>query len=446
MFVLGNSYQLRDTKADIFDVHFDANMPVSHFVSVGGYHVFSSKNELFSLKDRRQKKIAGFKAEVTALSMHQQLICVGTMNGEVHIFSEHRAAVRQFQDHSAEITDIAITSSKTVISAARDGFVNFYDLLEGKHIHRVDLNNELPRKLLEAGSTLFVFSKHILMYSLEDHKVVKRIDFGMPIDNAISISPENVLFVSRNRAYVLNAENSAIESSAVLHTREVTSIGIYKDRIYSCSADGHFKSFSRQLRAISDFSFRSRLVSFSIVNDLPFIVSEAGKVHSMEPKMIAEEQRRSVGRGKAYEDEIGYEVIQSSKRVAVEVERLLGNFMYKEALRKCFKDNSLEQSFAVLKFISDKRSLMRLMKDADADFLKSTLRLCLETIKIDEFTPLVTEILIIATSIYSDELSDDQELNELVYCLSAELNEIVAFEEVFLKAMSFAESFSSPSE
>ncbi|ELA42876.1 uncharacterized protein VICG_00191 [Vittaforma corneae ATCC 50505] len=446
MFILSNSYQLRDTKTDIFDLHFDAHMPISHFISVEGHHVFSSKNELFSLKEKKQKKIAGFKAEITALSTHHQLICAGALSGEVRIFSGHRAAIRQFQGHDAGITDIIITSSKTVVSAAKDHFVNFYDLTGDKSICKLDLGDELPRKLLEVGNKLVVFSKNILLYSLCDYKLLTKVDFGLSIDDAINLSPENILFVSKNKAYIFNTNNFAIESGAILHTREITGLGLYKDRVYSCSLDGRFKSFNQQLKNISNFNFNSRLISFSIVNDVPFVVLEAGKIYSLEAKKTVEEQRKSMGKCRPYEDEINYEVIQSNKRVAIEVERLLGNFMYKEALKKCFKDNSLEQSFAVLKFISDKRSFMRLMKDADTDFLKCTLRLCLETIKIDEFTPLITEILMIVTSIYSDELSEDKELSELVRGLSIELNEIVAFEEIFLKAVSFAESFSSPYE
>ena len=82
-----------------------------------------------------------------------------------------------------------------------------------------------------------------------------------------------------------------------------------------------------------------------------------------------------------------------------------------------------------------------MVTDIDLIFLKDLLQLSLETIKIQEFTPIIIEILIIITSRFYDEITYNDDIKELIQNIGNELNEIVAFEEVYNKAISFLESF-----
>jgi hypothetical protein len=443
MFFLSNTYQLKDTKTDIFDTHFDTETSISHFTSIDGYHVFSTRNELYSLKNKKQKKIAGFKADITSLSVHQRLICAGTLNGEVGIFSEHRTAIRQFKAHNAEITDIIIAENEKVISSAKDHMISIHSLTDDKLIKKIHLEKDIPIKILTSADKLYVFSKRILIYSLNDFELIKVIEFGALIENAIIVSEDKILFTSKNSAYFIDLNELLVSSGYLLHTRDITSIQTHGANIYSCSIDGHFKSFNEQLKNINDFNLGCKLISFSIIDSVPFIVSADGKIYSLEIEKSIKEQRKNMRKPKEYEDDIDYEVIQSSKKMLTETDKLLSNYMYKEAIRRCFGNNNLAQYYNVLKYISDKRGFMKLVRDADVDFIKNILQMCLEVIKIDEFTPMVVEILMIITSHYINELTEEQELRNLVEHISLELDEVVAFEEAYLKTISFTESFSS---
>lgn len=441
MFILSNSYQLRNTKKDIFDLHFTADVTISHFISLDGYHVLASKADLYSLKKGKIKKIAGFREDITALSKQQGLICAGTLHGEVRVFSEHRSAIRQFKLHEAEITDIIITADRTVISASKDCTVSFYDLVGDKLLGKISLGGR-PRKLLESSKGVVVFTKDIEIYSPVDFKLVKRIEFGSPVDCAAVLSDRQIVLTSKNSAFIFDLEDGCVKLNMPIHVREVVSVQVYANKIYTCSVDGHFKSHTDRLKTVNDFTFGCRLASFSIVNGVPFVATEGGKIYTIETTATVQEQRRKLTRIQPYEDEIDYKVIQKRKQLLSEVNKLLGNFFYKEAVKKCLRDNELEQTYAVLRHIYDERMLARLMKDLDVDFLKSIVLLCLETVKIPEFTPIITEILLIMTSTYTDELVGHEELEGMLELLSAELNEVVAFEEIYLKAVSFVESFS----
>jgi hypothetical protein len=78
---------------------------------------------------------------------------------------------------------------------------------------------------------------------------------------------------------------------------------------------------------------------------------------------------------------------------------------------------------------------------SDIDFLIDLLQLCFETIKINEFTPIVIEILTIITARYYDEIIHNEDAKELIQNIGDALTEILAFEEICLKAISFIESF-----
>lgn len=442
MFVLSNSYELKDIKKDIFSLFFDMKTPVSFFISMGDYHAFSSKSELFSLKDGKVKKIAGFKAEITCLTAHEGLLCAGTLNGEIQIFTEHRTAIRQFKNKDgAEITDIVITPEKTVITTSKDASINLYDLKEDKLLHDIKLQDDFAKKLLITDDKILAFTRSIEIYSLKDYTLLNTIKTEKRTDLAISIPESTVLFTSNNKAYLLNLKDLSIAPGRFLHTKMITSLMLYDGKIYSSSLDGHMKSFSTSLKLINDFNLNEKLVSFSIENGIPTVATENGKVYSIRKEKTVAEQRRFVSRENKYDERISYDIIQSNKRTRTKIDNHLINYEYKDALRACFINNKLDETYSVLKHISDKRSLMKLIKDSDLEFLKNILQLCVEVIKIREFTPLVSEMLVIITSLYSDDIIENESLKELICCLSNEINEMVAFEEMFLRTLSFAESF-----
>lgn len=443
MLVLGNSYQLRDLKNEIFDEYFNTENVISHFTSLDDYHVYSSKNELYSLKDGKQKKIAVFKADVTCLTVQKGLVCAGTLSGEIHIFSEHRASIRRFHKHTADVTDIIITQNDIVISCGKDSKINLYSLLEDKIMESIDLDGQIPKKVLVHNDELFVAGNDILIYSMSDYTLKKKIPVEVSIDNALILSNENLLIICKNKGCIVDIVTGQIQKSLLMHTRQIKSVEIYGNRIYTSSLDGHFKSFNMNLVPISDFNVHKRLVSFTIRNDTPFIACELGKIFTVKKEKTVEEQRKCLKKTPAYEDEIEYVNVGADRRKLTEIEILLKNYEYKAAFSRCFGSNNLKRTFAVLKHISDKRAFMRVIKDADGEFIKNTLELCLETIKIDEFTPIIMEILIIVTSVCFDDFSEKDEYSELINQISDEIDKIAAFEEVFLKAVSFTESFST---
>lgn len=441
MFILSNSYQIKDLKNDIFTTVFETNTPISFFTSIGEIQTYSSGTDLFSLSKNKSKKIADLRSVITCLKANNMLICAGTLNGEIHIFSEHRSAVRQFKNHTADITDIIITPSNLVISTGKDGKINFIDLQEGNLKHSIQMKSGYARRVIATNTYIFIFSKNLSIYSIEDYSLVKEISIGSVVEHAIQISDQNIFFTSWNKGYILNIDTFEISHPSVLHSREITMAQVYENKIYTCSHDGHFKSFNFKLKCISDILFQNKLVSFVLQNNIPFVVTNDGKILSIEQKKDFVEQRKMRRSKLAYDEEIEYSIAQDNRKKLSEIDMMLKNYEYKGAVKFCIAKNDLSQTFAVLKYIHEKRQLLKVVTDADIDFLRNLLLLCLETIKITEFTSIIVELVTILTSRFQDEIIYNEDIKSLISEIGNELNEIVAFEEINLKAISFIESF-----
>lgn len=447
MFIQSNSYCLRETDDNVFSTVFRGDAPISHFASTEDGHVFSSRNELFALKGKNRKKVTNFHTDVTTLSRHGPLVCAGTSDGEVQVFSEHRTSIRKFKDHHAEITGVVIASNM-LISSSRDSAINFYDLISGELVHTLKFSKDYVRCMLVCNDALYVFSRDITVISLNDFGRTQLYSHDLIIDAACLIEDGIVAFSCKNRVFIFDVLSKKVVKSKVLHIKEITTIQTHRGKLYTCSLDGHFKTFNGDLRTINDFNLGARLVSFSLVSDMPestvpYVASEDGRIFSVEREKASTKKSFVDRRRPAYEDEIDFEVVQISKKRLSEIDGMLRRYEYKGALIRCMRGGDNAQKYAVLKHIFEKRVMMRALRDGDTDFVKSVLGLCIETLRIEEFTPIIVEVLFILTSMYDDVLVEDSDAREQLEILSDVINEQVAFEEAYLKTISFVESFPS---
>jgi len=445
MHIQSNAYYFKDTTENVFSKIYQQEQPFSHATFNENSHIFSSKNEIFIIKNEKPKKIANLAADATTLSSHESLLCVGTADGEVQVFSEHRTAIRRFKDHNAEITDILITPKRILISASRDCTIKFYDLVEGSLIRSIEIDGDYASKLLFKEETLYLFTKNIIALSLEDFTQNILYSYSLPIDNACFLDSTILAFTSKNKIYIFDLKMKKILRHQIIHTKDITHIEAFEERLYTCSLDKHFKSFTFELKLINDFYLSSKLISFVISGQQgsPLLIGEDGVIFGIEHEKVNAAQKSYVDRHPAYEDNVDFEVVQQPKKRLTEVDSMLRRFEYKGALLLCIKDGDIKQKFAVLHHISEKRAMMRALKDGDINFLKEVLNLAIETLKITEFTPIITELLLILTTICSDMLVEDAEARDLLEIISNSINEQVAFEETYLKICSFIESFSA---
>lgn len=442
MFILSNSYSFKDDLSSVFKPIFKENINISYSAAIGNQLFFASKNELYLLKNGKGKKIAGFTSEITCLTSHQDLLCVGTMEGEVQIFSGHRTSIRRFKNHSAEISDIVITDNQVLISSGRDLKINFQNIQQDKLIKTIELDKNYANAICYKDDHIYLFLTEIYKLNISDYRMETLYKHSNQIDRAIVLNNNRIIFTCGNVAYIFCLIESIILKSEAIHSRKIEKIAEFDGRIYSCSADRHFKTFNLMLKRINFFVFDSSLIGFTIVteNNRPVICATNGKIYTIVEEKSGVTAKKYIERRKAYEDEIQYNTIQPAKKRLTEIDSMLQRFEYKNALKTAFYSD-MKIKYAILNHIYQKRVLMRALKDGDVDFVKNVMNLCIETINIDGFLHIVVEIMLIISSLYSNQLVDDPELKYLLNILSGSLNEQVEFKEMYLRMSSFLESF-----
>lgn len=445
MYIQSNAYYFKDSTDNIFSIKMEQEHPIEHFVLYEDNYIFSSKNELYSSKDKKIKKILSFKAEITTLTVQESLLCVGTSDGEVQIFAGIKTSIRKFKDHSGELTDILATPKNRLITASRDNKINIYDLTEGTLLKSLEVHGNYINRLLIKNNECFGFSNGVFKINLTDFLLSMVFEHSNMIEYVCSGEDYCIYFTSGNKIFEYNTQTNEIVKFKIIHIRGITKLQLYQGKLYTCSLDKHFKTLNIDFQTINDFNIGCKLVSFAFsdVSGMPLIATADGKILGVEEEVIKVKQVKFVDRRPKYEDNIDFEVVQVTKKRLSEVESMLRRFEYKGALIYCMQKGSINEKYAVLKYISDKRCIKRALQDGDVNFLIEVLCLCLELIKISEFTSIIVEMLYIITTCYSEYLIEDKKAHELLEMISEAVNEQALFEEILLKACSFIESFNN---
>lgn len=440
MFVLSNSYLFKTDLTDIFSILHNLKTSINCLASLDNMYFYSVKNDLYVLKNNSIKKISSLKAAITCITAHQSLICVGTMDGEVQVFSEHKTAIRRFKNHNASVNDIFIDDKNILVSSSKDYRINFYDIAQDKLLKFVTLKSE-GTTIISDTEFYYVLSRDISRISKSDFELSTIYSHKSLISKGC-ITSGNILFASQGSVFVYNIETETIMKSQLIHSREITSLASKDDRLYSSSLDGHFKAYDINLRVINDLNLKKPLIGFifSDTSDYPFLFTETGQILGLKkeeaPKIKSYRDRHT-----KFEEEMKVNHISRLNRDTNAIERMLSNFEYKKALITCFTSTNLEYKYTILNYLSQKRVFMRALQDGDTGFVNSVLELSIELLSIDEFISIIVEILTILVSVYSNLLVDNEDLRNKLLSLSDNLNSQVAFEEMYLRVFSFLESF-----
>lgn len=445
MFIQSNSYQLKDLEDEVFVKIYKNEFPISFVRVLGPKIIYASRNELFSKSNRGTKKISSFDSDVSALSIQDEFICVGTCSGSIKIFTEYRKAIRRYHEHEAMVNDIVIyknpdTGAKTVISCSDDGTIRFYDLLSGNSLKSINLGLNYVKALSVYENMLFAGSNSLFGYSLSSFENIFTYEHNSMITNISIINDLQVAFSSTNKLFIINIIDQSLISN-VVHTRDVQRMINYHGMLYTIAADRHLKTFTYQLKHISNFNFKEKPTDFDIVDDRPYISFESGNILGLEEVKEVKQKKSIPYKTLAYEKDIEYVVVDSNKKRLTNIEKLLSGYQYKTCLKLIMEKNDPSTSFTVLKYIHEHRSLKKALADENEKFVQDFLDFCIDNFCIKEFNESLIECLIILTALYSDLIIQNEHIREQLLLLSDVIDEEVAFQETNLQAISFLSSF-----
>lgn len=446
MFIQSNNYQIKDEESTFTELHKN-EFPISFVKALDSKIIYSSRNELFTKTTGGNKKLATLDSDISCITTHQDLLCVGSRSGAVQIFSDYRKCIRSYNDHDAPINDILIyqcdkSNAKIVMSCSDDGLVKCYMLTEEKSFNTMNINDGYVKSVAYSEGKIYIGTKNFAIYSAENGERIFFYENNEYINKIVALNDKKIAFISKNKLSIFDQESLTINTK-MIHSKDCGSLVGLNGILYTASLDGHLKSFNSEIKKISDFNLRSKIVSFDIFGESPLIVLENGIIVGIKEEKIAKNRVKApkLPKKPVYEDDIDYKVIEPIKKRLTEIESLLGKFEYKKCLKIIMEKDDINLSYTVLKYLQENRGLKKALVDEKEEFIASFLNFCIDHFSIKEFNSILIECIIIVTSIYSEMLIENNDLKELLLILSEVVDEEVAFQEANLKAIAFLECF-----
>jgi UTP15 C terminal len=443
MLINSNIYQIRNKNTDIFISKIKHEFPITFVEKSGPSIIFSSRNELFSKTEGRSKKITTFESDISSLSVQQGLICAGGFSGALEIFSEYRKCLRHFDDHSAAINQTIITDENVIVSCSNDSTLRFYNLSDEKSFRTIAQNDGYIKSIACAGDLLFAGSENLRVYSLSTFENIYTFELGTSISHIASINQNTVVFSSKNKLYILDITNPSAIFSRIVHIKDITSLHVENNKIYTSSVDRHFKAFNFDLKVIGDFILPEKILDAYVQNDCPLFALKDGEIWGLADAKKIKSLKSYVSRKKAYEEEISYVSITNNKKRMTNMEYMLKRYEYKQCLKDALAKNDVESIYSVLCYLKDHKGLTKALIDGDEDFLASFLEFCIDNFRTREFQKLIPDCLSVIVTNYKIMIQNSESLQEMMEILSEIIEEEICVQEAIYKSLSFLDSFKS---
>lgn len=440
MFIPSNSYQLKDLESNIFEKIHTHEFKVSRLGYTEGRLVYSSRAEVYAYCSRGYKKICEMDSDVTSLTTYNGLICIGSASGCLRVIGDFKNTLRKYYEHTAAINTISIAPDNTVVTGSDDGTLRLYRLSDDKSYHIIRYEGKYLRSIAIYCEKMAVATDALDMYDLKTFQKIYTRKFSSPISHVCLYDEDTAVISIKTRIYIVNTRSDTL-SEVIAHYRNVMDVALYNNVIYSLGEDGYLKTFTRELRLLNDFKFMKSPVAFTISEGALRIALCDYSILGIPEEKTKCSKAFMLRKLKPLEKEVSYELLDHSKKRLTEYDKMLRNYEYKKCLITALASKDISRIYSVMKYLQDNRALKQTILDGDIDYIENVMEFCAKNLAIQEFTPIIAEILVITTAIHGDMILRNERLSELLEMLSERLNEEVAFQEILLRVISFLDSF-----
>lgn len=440
MYFRTKNFGIEDCSRERFDSVFE-NGVSKISCSKHGVIVGQGETVLLVRKDGRTKKITKFDSPVAALDVREDIIVCGDGSGHLKVIGGLKSVIRRYNEHEAGINDIRIHSDNVIVSCSDDMKIKIYDISKESSVITISDHTDYIKSIDIAENVLFSgsYDGFIYGYCLETFKKMFSYKFRGPVSKICCLNNGRLAFASRNEIFVIDTHDPELLITKPIHTKEITKLLYYGNRLYTSSLDASFRVLTADLRLVSRVGARCGIVDFCIFKDVLYLGLEDGEVL----RLVKDEEKIQDREDNKWsdEEESAFERIWNPVKKHDALERKLNRFEYKKSMVDAVRERDVQEIFAVMTFIHEKREFEHALQDLDRTTLATILDVIIEFFNWKEIIPAFVECVEMIVFLYERDILDDRELIQRIHALRSVVDDELYFQEQNLRTISFLECF-----
>lgn len=436
MFFKSSNYSITDHTVDPFDIVYTAENEIREIgVTDDGEIYYTQENNIFKFGKQKKNKS---QDKISHLRVFDNLLISGDISGNIKIFSKN-ILIRSYSEHSNKINGLELYDNKILISCSDDATVKIFNIMEQKSNKTLDWFGDRVRAIKIVEDVLYIGCMNGFIYGicLKTYEKVYESDVKEPVQK-LEYNLGILYCTTINKIYKIKNSIEQIGS----HTKQITALKIYNDKIHSISLDGYLKIWSLNGQLISKINFKSPILGFDIKDDILYFGLEIGRLCRLgdvkQKQKVKEIKNKNL---KDYEEEIQYKLFEQEILKNTLIERLMKRYEHKGALKEALDGNNFKDIFGVMYYLHQQNKIKNAVICLEIQYLIKLIDFISENFHIKVLFEVFNETLNIIFLEYSQDLIDDPELSERLGYLSELIDEECLFQEKLIEVYSFLECF-----
>ncbi|KAK6090836.1 hypothetical protein P3W45_000081 [Vairimorpha bombi] len=436
MFFKSSNYSITDHTVDPFDIVYTAENEIREVgVTDGGDIYFTQENNIYKFGKQKKNKS---QDRISHLKVYDDLLISGDILGNIKIFSKN-ILIRSYSEHSNKINGLELYDNKILISCSDDATVRIFNILEQKSYKTLEWFEDRVRAIKVVEDVLYIGLMNGYVYGiyLKTYEKVYEFDVKEPV-NKIECNLGILYVTSLNKIYKIEKYIKQIGS----HTKQITGLNIFNNKIHSISLDGYLKIWSLDGQLISKVNFKSPILGFDIKNDILYFGLEIGRLCRLGDVKTQQKVKEIKNKNlKDYEEEIQYKLFEQEISKNSLIEKLMKKYEHKGALKEALDGNNFKDIFSVIYYLHQQDKIKNAVLYLENQYLVKLLDFISENFHIKVLFEVFHEFLSILLLEYSQDFIDDPDLFDRLGYLSDLVDEECLFQEKLIEVYSFLECF-----
>nr|AGE94884.1 hypothetical protein ECU11_1170 [Encephalitozoon cuniculi] len=438
-----NNFGIEDFERESFDPVHEQEDPISSLCSGKDGVVAGSKGCALLIRkgEGRRKKIAKFDRDVSAVDVCGELAACGDESGHIKVIGKMKSIVRQYYEHEARINEIRIDGTM-LVSCSDDMKIKIFDLSKAESVATISDSTDYVRSIDIVDGIVFSgsYDGFVRGHCLKTLSRVVEYNAGCRISRICALGSSRIALASGNEVRVIDV-SGGIEIGRFFHIKEVTSMVFYGHRLYTASLDANVRVFTTDLKMISRVGVRGGILDISIFDDVVYLGLEDGGVLELVKENPKKSPMVPKDKGDGLHDEVRVDIVRNPVERLTYLEKRLNRFEYKKSMMHAMEKRDVQEMFAAMSYIHEKRGFVRALQDLSRKELAGVLDVIVEFFTVKEFVPIFSECIGVILSLYERDIEDDPMLAGRIEALASVVDDEVYFQEQNLRSIAFLECF-----